>query len=67
MQRKDIFYLPTNQAREVVRRSRLVASYVAGCGARCVFCGEWDRAETGQGLSMMYLDISVLLSQNEVK
>jgi len=34
-------YLPVEQAKENVRRNRLVAEYIPGQGARCTQCGEW--------------------------
>jgi len=34
-------YLPVEQARENVRRARLVAEYVPGVGAKCTQCGNY--------------------------
>lgn len=34
-------YLTPEEAKECARRRRLVAEYVPGVGARCVYCGEW--------------------------
>lgn len=34
-------YLDPEFAKECARRSRLVAEYIPGQGARCVYCGDW--------------------------
>lgn len=37
-------YLTVDEARKFATRRRLVAAYVPGVGARCVYCGSWGDA-----------------------
>lgn len=36
----SIYYSP-EQAREIVRRTRVVVEFMPGVGARCPLCGDW--------------------------